>query len=237
MITILRKFVKNKYFLIWTGIFVILTIFIAKLFATTKSNYMVDLEMTNPTYLLFAELLPLAFADKESAILAILLDFCYLSLISYVMLSFIDYFLNKNTQATFTRIGRDKWFKELIFFSNFYAIIIFLLYLYLVFMGLILVEKSFTFNLQILVALLIKLEMTLIIPNIYLFIYLKTKNSMLSTIFYISFYVILQIFAKLSFVKTTLKFKYWFVIITTYLIFLILSNKLCKIKFRKEDLG
>ena len=68
MITILRKFVKNKYFLIWTGIFAILTIFIAKLFATTKSNYMVDLEMTNPTYLSFVELLPLAFADKESAI-------------------------------------------------------------------------------------------------------------------------------------------------------------------------
>ncbi len=236
MIRILKRFILNKYFLLWQILFLIIIYFICKPLCGLKASYMDVHDISDYTYIYYTMLLPMTFFDS-SFIFCLLIECSYLAILSYVIIQFIDHFFIKNPSSTFCRIGRHKWIKEIIKINLFFALIISLIYIIFCYFVCINENLKINFEYMMLIPIAYKILLTILIPNIYLLFYIKTDEALNSTIIYILCYIILEIIIKSTFYENTLTFTNPIIIILLLLIIYISIIYLIIKSFEKRDLG
>ena len=231
-----KKFTLNKYFLIWILIFLSILYLFGGFLIVQKKNLMLNSNIEDLKYCFYSLLLPMSFFD-DTTMWSFLIDCCYLSILSYVVIQFVDRFFIKNPSVTFNRVGRKKWIKKVILFNFIYAFLFNLLYIF--FCYIICFKKNilFTFELSSLIPLIYKTFITILIPNIYLLCYIKTDNAVTSTIFYILIYILFELVIRMTFVNETLKFNYAIWGIFFLFIMYIIICKITLNAFEMRDLG
>lgn len=107
MIIIFSKYIKNKYFIMWICLLIIVLYLIFNPLLSDKLKYMQENNMSDITYIFYVFLLPMSF--YEAGILTCLkLDFSYICLMMYIVSCFINYFLVESSSSTLVRISRDE---------------------------------------------------------------------------------------------------------------------------------
>lgn len=234
MKSIFMIFLKNKYFLIWILFFTLVLYFAYNPLLSFKSEYMDEKNITNVIYIFYVFILPMAFYEMGFAS-CIVLDLCFLSIVSYIIVNFISYFFVDSISSTLTRIGRKKWIKQVFSINFIFSLIISLFYI-LIFI-ILCFTNSIKINpeINIFIAIIYKILITLIIPNVYLLLYIKTDSSIMSLGFSSLCYILLELIIKTTFIEKSLTFNYpifvsMFIIIIYLLIYTLIENS-----FKRRD--
>lgn len=236
MIQNFKKFILNKYFLVWVLIFLYIIYIYGGFVVNQKKDIMFNSNIEDMKYCFYALILPMSFFDNTT-MWSLLIDCCYLSILSYVTIQFVDQFFIKNPSATFTRVGRKKWIKKVILFNFIYASLFSLIYIGLCYITCLKSDTIFTFNFKVLIPIIYKILITILIPNIYLVFYINTDNIVLSTITYILIYIFIELIIRITFVTETLNFNYALLGILFLIIIYIIIYKLIINSFETRDLG
>lgn len=238
MINMLRKFLNNKYFYLWTiALFIIMYMFYA-FFWSSISNYMLFNEITDGIYIFYAYNLPMTFSNAN-IMFCLLLDVLYITILLYPSVSFVDYFFNQNSTTTITRIDREIWIKQFINVNLICSIVITIIYilLYYVLGNIHDIEIVLEFkSLDNFLPIIYKFLISFIVPLVYIYSYIKTDNPGISLGFSIFVNILLQVIIKISFDTSKLHFgNYIFticILIVIYLMMRILSIK----DFKRRDI-
>lgn len=223
MIYLFKKFLKNKIFIIYISLFLVLIYLVNKSYLPIKIEYMMESNITNNNYLLYSVLLPIVYYDN-SILESIILDLSYYCIVSYLVVSYVDLFFNEMVNVIFTKIKRDISIKNILICNIIFSFIIvlgYILYFYILFS----IKKiDFIFDINVIILLIIKILITLLITNLYINLYINTKNIPISLILPYMLYVVFELLIRLIFSNLN----YIFVIIFILIIFnyyIYLSNK------------
>ena len=235
MTNMFKKFLKNKYFYIWILIFIIILYFIFNPILKFKGEYMEIKKIKDFIYIFYVFLLPISFYDMGFAS-CFLLDICYLSIIMYMVVNFINYFFVDSATTTLTRIDRNKWIHNILKINFIYSLFSALVYI-IIFIILCLINNiSVELIINNIIPMVYKILITLIIPNLYLLFYIKTDSSIISLSFSSIFYILIELLIKGTFKELTLKFQYPIIIIMLLtLIYLSICSLVFK-TFKRRDL-
>ena len=236
MIENFKKFILNKYFLVWFLIFLYIIYIYGGFVVNQKKDIMFNSNIEDMKYCFYALILPMSFFDNTT-MWSLLIDCCYLSILSYVTIQFVDQFFIKNPSVTFTRVGRKKWIKQVILFNFIYASLFSVIYIGLCYIICLKSDTIFTFNFNVLIPLIYKILITILIPNIYLIFYINTNNAVISTISYILIYILFELIIRITFVTETLIFNYAYAGILFLLIIYLFIYKIIINGFETRDLG
>ncbi len=223
MIYLFKKFLKNKIFIIYISLFLVLIYLVNKSYLPIKIEYMMESNITNNNYLLYSVLLPIVYYDN-SILESIILDLSYYCIVSYLVVSYVDLFFNEMVNVIFTKIKRDISIKNILICNIIFSFIIvlgYILYFYILFS----IKKiDFIFDINVIILLIIKILITLLLTNLYINLYINTKNIPISLILPYMLYVVFELLIRLIFSNLN----YIFVIIFILIIFnyyIYLSNK------------
>lgn len=223
MIYLFKKFLKNKIFIIYISLFLVLIYLVNKSYLPIKIEYMMESNITNNNYLLYSVLLPIVYYDN-SILESIILDLSYYCIVSYLVVSYVDLFFNEMGNVIFTKIKRDISIKNILICNIIFSFIIvlgYILYFYILFS----IKKiDFIFDINVIILLIIKILITLLLTNLYINLYINTKNIPISLILPYMLYVVFELLIRLIFSNLN----YIFVIIFILIIFnyyIYLSNK------------
>lgn len=216
MIRIFSKYIKNKYFIMWICLLIIVLYLIFNPLLSDKLKYMQENNMSDITYIFYVFLLPMSF--YEAGILTcLILDFSYICLMMYIVSCFINYFLIESSSSTLVRISRDEWIKN-VFKCNFiFSLIITIIYIIFYFILCQINNVHIVYNLYTITIMFYKLLVAIIIPNIYLMFYIKTKGVLISLGFSFMTYFACEMIIKFTFNIDTLAFSYIYIIIIFFI--------------------
>jgi hypothetical protein len=234
MKTIFINFLKNKYFLIWIIFFALVLYFAFNPLLSFKLEYMNDRNITDVVYIFYVFTLPITFYEM-GFVTCIILDLCFISILSYIIVNFINYFFIESISSTLTRIKRSEWIKQVFSINFIFSLVISVFYI-LFFIILCFKNKiSIDLETDILIVISYKTLLTILIPNIYLLLYIKTNSSIISLGFSSLFYILLELIIKITFVETSLTFKYSMFVYIFIIIIYLLIYKLTEIGFKRRD--
>lgn len=226
-------FLKNKVFVIWLLLFFIVLYLSFNPLLSFKYDYMNDNSITNIIYIFYVFMLPLTFYEM-GFVSCMIIDLCFISILSYAVASFINYFF-ENSSITLTRIKRGKCVKELykinFIFSTFLTII------YIILFSLLCLKNNIEINMDINVCIVIgyKLLIAVLVPNIYLFSYIKTNSSISSLGFTYLVYILLELLIKITFIESSLSFKFSIIVLIFIMVIYLLLYKLSNNMFLRRD--
>lgn len=223
MIYLFKKFLKNKIFIIYISLFLVLIYLVNKSYLPIKIEYMMESNITNNNYLLYSVLLPIVYYDN-SILESIILDLSYYCIVSYLVVSYVDLFFNEMVNVIFTKIKRDISIKNILICNiifSFTIVLGYILYFYILFS----IKKiDFIFDINVIILLIIKILITLLITNLYINLYINTKNIPISLILPYMLYVVFELLIRLLFSNLN----YIYIIIFLLIVFnyyIYLSNK------------
>lgn len=228
------KLLKNKYFMIWIILFIGILFFIYNPILNFKSEYMEEKSISDFIYIFYVFLLPMSFFES-GFITCSLLDLCYLSIVSYVIVNFINYFFIDNSSTTLTRIDRKKWINSILKINFLFSIITSILYV--LFFILLCISKNINipFKINNIIPIIYKILITIITPNIYLLFFIKTNSSILSLSFSSIIYILFELLIKTTFDELTLSFNYSIILIILLISIYIGINSLILKLFKRRD--
>lgn len=235
MINIFIKLLKNKYFLIWLTLFVGILFFIYNPILNFKSEYMEIKEITNFIYIFYVFLLPMSFFEMGFTT-CLILDLCYLSIVTYIVVNFINYFFVDSSSITLTRVDRKKWINNILKINILFSILISIIYI--LFFIILCISNDINISLEFknFVPIIYKLLITIIIPDIYLLFYIKTDSSVLSLGFFLITYICLELLIKATFNELSLSFSYPILLIILLITIYICVSLLILKLFKRRDI-
>jgi len=98
---LLKKFIKNKSFIVWCLSILILLFFFFNPVFSIKKQYMFFNNISDYCYIYYVFLLPMSFYDM-SFINCIFLELIYYSLIMYISVSYVNLFFRDTSSVTLT---------------------------------------------------------------------------------------------------------------------------------------
>lgn len=235
MINILKRFLNSKYLYILIIIFLIVLFLVYNPLLRYKSIYMENKTITDFIYLYYVFIIPMSFYE-EGLGTCLILETMYISVLLYIVVSFINYFFNENATTTITRIDRETWIKSILNINLIFSILyscIYILYYYLLctINGI-----SIVFSVNNIIPVIYKILISISIPNIYIFVYIKTNNLLSSLGFSIFIDIIFQIIIRNYFNEQTLLFSNVIYIIL-FLILSYLTTRVISISsFKRRDI-
>lgn len=226
-------FLKNKVFIIWLTLFIIVLYLSFNPLLSFKYDYMNDNNITNIIYIFYVFMLPITFYEM-GFVSCMIIDLCFVSILSYAVASFINYFF-ENASTTLTRIKRDKCVSGLYAINFIFSI--FLTILYIVFFTFLCLKNNIEIIIDINVCTVIsyKVLIAILIPNIYLFSYIKTNSSILSLSFTYLFYILLELLIKITFIESSLSFNFSIILLAFIIIIYLLLYKLSDNMLLRRD--
>lgn len=226
-------FLKNKVFIIWLTLFIIVLYLSFNPLLSFKYDYMNDNNITNIIYIFYVFMLPITFYEM-GFVSCMIIDLCFVSILSYAVASFINYFF-ENASTTLTRIKRDKCVSGLYAINFIFSI--FLTILYIVFFTFLCLKNNIEIIIDINVCTVIsyKVLIAILIPNIYLFSYIKTNSSILSLSFTYLFYILLELLIKITFIESSLSFNFSIILLAFITIIYLLLYKLSDNMLLRRD--
>lgn len=234
MIGIFERILKNKNFIVWLILFSFILYKTFDMIFYIKLYIMQENEITNNIYLFYSFMFPLAFSNN-SLIFSAVADLAYLIIISYVVVNYVDYFLLTSKASTITRVDRKQFIKELTLINIVFSLIMFIIYLIAYFILTSTFEINITISFSIIIPIILKLLLTILIPNIYLYFFIKTDNLLITTGFLLIIYVLDNIFLGLLFNNVTLTFNYVYLIILLLILINIFMYKSIVNSFIRRD--
>src|SRR5574344_1536585 len=202
MIKLFISFLKNKYFAIWVVFFIAILYFAYNPILHFKSIYMEENSISDVTFIFYVFLLPMSFYEM-GFVTCLVLDLCFVSILSYIIVNFVNYFFVDSVSTTLTRVNRVKWIKNIFFINFIFSFIVSLLYI--IFFLILCYSKglSLTFGLDSLIIIIIyKILITIIIPNVYLLFYIRTNSPIISLGFLNAIYIMFELIIKMTFVES-----------------------------------
>lgn len=226
-------FLKNKVFIIWLTLFIIVLYLSFNPLLSFKYDYMNDNSITNIIYIFYVFMLPITFYEM-GFVSCMIIDLCFVSILSYAVVSFINYFF-ENASTTLTRIKRNKCVSGLYAINFIFSI--FLTILYIVFFTFLCLKNNIEIIIDINVCTVIsyKVLIAILIPNIYLFSYIKTNSSILSLSFTYLFYILLELLIKITFIESSLSFNFSIILLAFIIIIYLLLYKLSDNMLLRRD--
>lgn len=231
MMNIFMKFLKNKFFLIWLSLFIGILFLIYNPILNFKSDYMEIKGITDFIYIFYVFLLPMSFFEM-GIIICLLLDLCYLSIVVYIIVNFVNYFFVESSSITLTRIDRKKWIYNILKINFLFSVSISIIYILFFIVLCISKNINISFEFKDIIPIIYKIIITIIVPNIYLLFYIKTDSSTISLGFLLITYICFELLIKTTFNESSLSFNYSILIITLlitiYMCVILLILKLFK---------
>lgn len=229
-----KKFIKNKYFIIWILFFILILFIIFNPLMQSKTNYMEIKKITDYKYLFYVFLLPMSFYDMGFAS-CIFLELTFFSILSYVSVSFVNLFFKETPTVTLLRLGRKKWIKDVTNLSLKYSIVISILYILFFYILCIKNDIVIDITLTMLIPMIYKILITCIIPIVFIDVFIETNNEYFSILISIVTSLFLQLIIRINFVEKTLEFKNNLTIITIFIILYYLMKKVSINIFKRRD--
>lgn len=232
---ILIEFLFNKKFVFWILVMFLMMFLIYRPIINDKTLYMNVKNITDNSYLVNVFVLPLSFFDM-GLFGCIVLDSLYLCILSYLVVSFVDFFFLTYSSVALTRIKRKKWLKYIIKVNILYSLFILLLYVGL-FIVLCFQSKIVnSININIIILIIYKILLTIIYPNLYLDFYLKTDNYIYSIFGAILCYVLFEFIIRATYIESIAKLKNSSLIIVFLILFILYLFRKLKINFEGRDI-
>ena len=132
MISLFKKYILNKNFIIWFLLFIILLAIIFFSTLNFKIEYMNDKDILNYIYIFYVYMLPMSFYDN-SLITSLMLDGCFLSIICYISICYINLFFSSYSSITLTRIDRKTWINKIFIINLLFSLFVSFIYCYVSF--------------------------------------------------------------------------------------------------------
>lgn len=229
-----QKFIKNKYFIFWIILFTIILYIIFNPLLRDTTEYMQIRKITEYRYIFYVFLLPMSFYDMGFSS-CMFLELSFFSIVSYISVSFINLFFRETSTVTLIRLGRDKWINELININLKFSIA--LSFLYIIFFYILCIKNNIVIDIELsmLIPIIYKIIIVCIIPLIFINVFINTNSEFASIIVSIVSDLFLQLIIKISFLETTLTFKYSFIIIPLLILFYYLMRKVSINNFKRRD--
>lgn len=239
MMNMLRRFINNKYFYLWSIIIILVLYMFYGFFHASVANYMLWNQIEdNEMYIFYVYTLPMAFSNVNY-MFCILLDVLYMTILLYPSVSFVDYFFNENSTTTTTRISRNRWIDEFISVNLLCSVLISAIYilLYYILGNIHDYEIILQFaSLNNFLPIIYKTIISCIVPITYIYAYIKTDNAGLSLGFSIFVNIILQIIIKISFDVKKLYFGNSIYTILIFIVLYLLLRSLSIKSFKRRDI-
>ena len=236
MIYLFNKFIKNKYFILFVILFLILLYLIFNPIMGSKMEYMDLNNITDNIYLYFVYILPFTFYNNAT-VSCLILDLSYFCIISYIGVYFVNYFFEDTATITLTRKDRNKWIKDIfkciIIFATIISIIYSLYFLILCIFNTFIIK----FKIDLLIIIIYKILISIILSLTYILFYIKIKDILISLGFSYIISILYQLLIKITFLESTLYFKYPIIIILLLIISIILIFNYIKIVFKRSDVS
>lgn len=238
MMNMLKKFLNNKFFYLWTIVIIIILYMFYAFFWSGISNYMLFNGIKDEIYVFYAYTLPMSFSNAN-LLFCFLLDIMFITILLYPSVSFVDYFFNKNSTTSITRIDRNEWIKKFINVNIICSISITIIYILLYYIlgnihefEIVLDFKSFNNLLPI----IYKFIISSIVPVVYIYAYIKTDNPGVSLGFSIFANILLQVIIKISFNVEKMYFGNYIYTICIFIIIYTLLRILAIKSFKRRDI-
>ena len=198
------------------------------------TEYMQIRKITEYRYIFYVFLLPMSFYDMGFSS-CMFLELSFFSIVSYISVSFINLFFRETSTVTLIRLGRDKWINELININLKFSIA--LSFLYIIFFYILCIKNNIVIDIELsmLIPIIYKIIIVCIIPLIFINVFINTNSEFASIIVSIVSDLFLQLIIKISFLETTLTFKYSFIIIPLLILFYYLMRKVSINNFKRRD--
>lgn len=231
---LLRRFIKNKTFIIWCLSIIFILYFLFNPLLASKTEYMLDKNISEYCYIYYAFLLPMSFYDM-GFITCLLLELVYFSLIVYISVSFINLFFRETSSVTLTRMNRDKWIKDIININLKFSIVISLFYVLFFYSLCFINNVNFDITIQLIIPIIYKVIITCIIPLIFINVFITSDSEVISIIFSIVSSLFIQLVIKASFSERTVRFDYSLAIILMLICIYYLLKKVIINNFKRRD--
>lgn len=234
MINIFIKLLKNKYFSIWLILFIGVLFFVYNPILNFKSEYMETKGISDFIYIFYVFLLPMSFYEMGFTT-CLILDLCYLSIVIYTVVNFINYFFVDSSSITLTRVDRKEWIHNILKINFLFSIMISIIYVLFFILLCILNGINISLEFKNLIPIIYKIIITIIIPNIYLLFYIKTDSSILSLGFFSIVYICLELLIKTTFNELSLTFSYPILLIVLFIAIYICVILMILKLFKRRD--
>lgn len=209
--------------------------FIYRPILNEKVQYMEIQKISDYTFLFYVFLLPLAFCDM-GVFGCVVLDLLYISILSYVIISFVDFFFSTCSSVTLTRIKRKEWIKKIIKINIIYSILLSLFYI--LFFLVLCYANNVVYDLKVFhfIPALYKVLLTLIYPNLYLYIFLKSDSFPIAVIGSGLIYILLEFVIRTTFIEAVARFQNVGIIIAFLIIIYIFLVFAIEKVFERRDI-
>lgn len=235
MINLFKKYIFNKNFILWFLIFLILLIVIFYPMLNFKVEYMADANITDYIYVFYTYMLPMTFFDN-GIVTSLMLDGCFLAIVCYISICYINLFFEDYSSITLTRINRSDWLNNIYKINLIFSLVVAIVYVCLFLIMCLINDLGITFSSNIFIPILYKIMLAILIPNLYLLFYIATKNYAISLGFSFSFYIIFEILIKGTFNENLLTFNYWYLIFLYFIIIYFILYLFSKKLFLRRDI-
>lgn len=234
MINLFKKFIKNKYFIIWVLFFLLILYFTFNPLMYDKTNYMNIKNITDYRYLYYVFLLPMSFYDM-GFVSCIILELSCFSIVSYICVSFVNLFFKETSSVTITRLGRERWIKEVININLIFSIIVSIIYISFFYLLCIKNNIDIKASFDMLIPIIYKIIIICIIPLVFINTFIKTNSEVSSILISLITDLFLQLVIRITFIEETLIFNYYFIIIILFLLFYYLMKRFSISIFKRRD--
>lgn len=235
MKNLFKRFIKNKYFILWVIFFILILYIIFNPLLHDSIEYMKLKKIEDYKFIFNIFVLPMSFYEINF-VMCLLLELAFFSIISYIQVSYINLFFKEISSITLIRINRNNWIKELININLYYSIV--LVFFYILFFYILCIKNNIIINisLDMIVLIIYKMILGCFIPLIFLYIYIDTKNEFNSIFISLILDLFLQLVFKISYSLFLINFIYFLVLIVLIIIFGYLLRLNIINKFERCDL-
>jgi len=229
------SFIKDKSYILLFIIYIILMVFFFSPIFYNTVHYMKENGISNLKYVFLVFMLPITFKDV-STIDCLILDICYFFMIIYVISRFIGMFMKRYATVTMIRIPRDKVINKIIKYNAFYAVVFATIYIGIFYIGCVINEISLNIDMEVIITIFYKYLITIMLPNMYLYNYIKFDDEMYATIFNYVVYVVLHLLIGFSYVQELEIYKYTYIIIPLFIVLNLWIISMVKQEFIRRDI-
>lgn len=236
MINMFKKFIINKYFAIWILFFGLLLYFIFNPILSYKVPYMEEALISDYNYLYYIFLLPMTFYDR-GFITSLLLEIMYMSIISYINVNYINYFFKTIASTTIGRIKRNNWIRQIFKINLIYSLLIGICYVMFYYGLCIYNDIELTGIITLLRPISYKLLITVMIPTLYTFCYVKTDSEIISLLFSFIVEIFLQLTIRMTLTEKPIIFNGFELVMVVLIILNLLLWKVTIDSFEGRDIS
>ena len=231
-----KKFLLNKGLLILIFGVLLLLYYIFNPLLYVETDYMIQSKISDLNYIYYIYMLPMSFSELDF-VLAISLEMVYLSLLVFSISKLCNFFFGDTASTSILRVNKKKFISKLFIVNAIISVVIcalyFIFYLVLCYFN----KVDFTFSINNLYPILYKLLLSLIIPNLYLLIYIYTDKISISLFSIFLANIVLELVIKSTFLTESSVFTESSLLITFFVTAYFLLYFSIKKIFLRRDLS